>query len=663
MRRNGDFMSEKILLTITMLVSDREDTIEKCMKSLVHLREAVPSELIVVDTAENKVCMDIVRQYTDNIVRFEWCSDFAAARNAGVKKAKGDWIMILDDDEWFETTENLEQFFLSSEYKKYHSATYIQRNYLLENGSRWEDFNALRLVQREAKTAFYGKIHEQFVPLHRPIKYLQDYVHHYGYVYKSVQERNAHLWRNIKPLLDLREKNPRNYHVAAQLLQEYVGANEKFSAIELSKEIRNTPGCWEPKNARFLTYVVLTEMLTYVEQQRYGDGYEAGKEILSQKGISILAKGSVCNQMVACCYLLEKYEEALYYIDLFEQCLKEWEAYPDKNELVSFSVTSKYLIPEEAGRFALLKLEIYARQENWSCGAELLQTIDWNNAALRLMNSTPKYMVLILKNVPYDAAYFPALKRIQSHSQLAKSLYEEIDHLTGEEWKQLLCYMRLLPDSDDKLCIYHLIYAKETGEQEYADAALNNMKERNSSFFVADERFWQSLQILSVDINSYMRDMAIYEWINRADGLMRSVPLKTCELIFNCLSRGLKKENLRFLYLNGLILEMRLLKPAEEDLASAQSFGSNLSAEKVWEALLLLSQYWIACAASLYREEVFLSDLIQAIPPAYQFAWYIMQAKSVKDQDAGLFRRKVADAAKAYPVMKELCKKVITEQI
>ena len=64
-------MKQEIILTITMLVSDREETIEKCMQSLVHLRTAVPSELIVVDTAGNEKCMSIVREYTDKIVPFE----------------------------------------------------------------------------------------------------------------------------------------------------------------------------------------------------------------------------------------------------------------------------------------------------------------------------------------------------------------------------------------------------------------------------------------------------------------------------------------------------------------------------------------------------------------------------------------------------------------
>ena len=84
-----------------------------------------------------------------------------------------------------------------------------------------------------------------------------------------------------------------------------------------------------------------------------------------------------------------------------------------------------------------------------------------------------------------------------------------------------------------------------------------------------------------------------------------------------------------------------------------------LSTEELWEKLYQIAQYWVSCAASLYREAVFMGELIQAIPPAYRFGWYIMQANAVKDEDYNLYLHKVADAAKAYPVMKELCKNII----
>ena len=57
----GTNTKKDILLTITMLVSNRPDTTEKCLASMQPLLNAIPSELIVVDTAGNEECMEIVK--------------------------------------------------------------------------------------------------------------------------------------------------------------------------------------------------------------------------------------------------------------------------------------------------------------------------------------------------------------------------------------------------------------------------------------------------------------------------------------------------------------------------------------------------------------------------------------------------------------------------
>ena len=107
---------EKLKLSISLLVSNSIDTIEKCMNSLVPLLEQVPSELIIVDTGGTDGSIDIARKYADKVVPFTWCNDFAKARNAGFFEAKGEWFLFLDDDEWFEDVSEIISFFNSGEY-------------------------------------------------------------------------------------------------------------------------------------------------------------------------------------------------------------------------------------------------------------------------------------------------------------------------------------------------------------------------------------------------------------------------------------------------------------------------------------------------------------------------------------------------------------------
>ena len=105
--------NEYILLSVSMLISGR-DEMEKSLKSLLYFKNAFPTEIILVDTGCNVEQRALAEKYADKIIDFTWCNDFAAARNAGLKEAHGEWFMFLDDDEWFENTEAIENFLLLS---------------------------------------------------------------------------------------------------------------------------------------------------------------------------------------------------------------------------------------------------------------------------------------------------------------------------------------------------------------------------------------------------------------------------------------------------------------------------------------------------------------------------------------------------------------------
>ena len=108
----------KLQLTISLLVSDRKETLKRCLDSILPLLEEINSELIVVFTGKNPDILETVKQYTSHIIPFTWCNDFSKARNAGLIEAKGEWFLYLDDDEWFENVNEIIQFFKSGEYRE-----------------------------------------------------------------------------------------------------------------------------------------------------------------------------------------------------------------------------------------------------------------------------------------------------------------------------------------------------------------------------------------------------------------------------------------------------------------------------------------------------------------------------------------------------------------
>ena len=79
-----------IQLSISLLASDRPAALERCLDSLRPLLMQVPSELIVVVTGTDARVRETAARYTDQVIPFAWCDDFSAARNAGLREAKGD---------------------------------------------------------------------------------------------------------------------------------------------------------------------------------------------------------------------------------------------------------------------------------------------------------------------------------------------------------------------------------------------------------------------------------------------------------------------------------------------------------------------------------------------------------------------------------------------
>ncbi len=638
-------MKEEIILTITMLVSDREDTIEKCLNSILNLMKAISSELIVVDTAGNEKCMEIVRRYTDKIVRFKWCDDFAAARNAGLRKAKGKWVMFLDDDEWFEDTTELEEFFQKELYLQYKSASYFVRNYLNKDGSVWKDSLAMRLAKREKTTQFVGRIHECLSPLEYPMYQSKAYAHHYGYAYESEEEKMEHSWRNIQPLLAIRKEQPDDYHAAAQLVQEYMGTKDYFAALQLIRELRNKPRAWNAGKISYTSYMCVREMEIYRIQERFQEAYEVGKEILNNEKILLFVRGCLLNQMVAICYRLKKYEEVHECIKEFQAVMEEWKTDSVYERQDLFRISETYILDAEVDRLLFMKLHVYGLEEEWEKAGKTILNIDWKKEDLRLLVNTAEDIVKILAKAEYDDGYIEVLKRLVLNFGQQDSVFEFINKLEEEENWKLLFYIYKLPLSNGEICKYHILYAGHVRKDEEIRWVLEEMRRNEFPVLLGDYRYWKTLKENQISLVAYTKNIRVYEWLQIAERLMENFTLKESEDVYLVLIRDVERKDIRFLYLTSLWMEKRLLE------------GDKVQDE--WKELYNLALYWSSCGAFLYKEDVFMGDMIEAIPPRYQFAWYILQANSCKGNNSKQFIRKIADAAKAYSPMKELCKNVI----
>jgi glycosyltransferase involved in cell wall biosynthesis len=82
-------------ITFSIIVKNEEKNLPQCLDSV---RELV-DEIVVLDTGSTDKTVAIAKKYGAEVYYFEWCNDFAIARNEALKYLTGDWVLVLDADE------------------------------------------------------------------------------------------------------------------------------------------------------------------------------------------------------------------------------------------------------------------------------------------------------------------------------------------------------------------------------------------------------------------------------------------------------------------------------------------------------------------------------------------------------------------------------------
>ncbi|MDR2558814.1 MAG: glycosyltransferase family 2 protein [Oscillospiraceae bacterium] len=223
--KSQTFNESGIILSVGMIVKNEEKYLDKCLTALSPLLDAVPSELVIVDTGSTDRTVEIAKSYTDKVYNFEWVRDFAAARNFGLEKCTGDWFMFLDADEIFdETPGELIGFFADKAARsKYNSATYMVRNYHDPEGDEWSTATLARVVKRLPGVRFHGAIHEHILPFPQPTQSIKTFVHHWGYAFENEEQAAVKRKRNLAPLYDELKKTPNNIRIRSHILADLRG--------------------------------------------------------------------------------------------------------------------------------------------------------------------------------------------------------------------------------------------------------------------------------------------------------------------------------------------------------------------------------------------------------------------------------------------------------
>ncbi len=87
---------KKIKLSAAVIVKNGEEDIGTWIKCVQDLAE----EIVVVDTGSTDRTVEIVKAAGIKVVHFDWIDDFAAAKNFAIDQVHGEWVLLLDADEY-----------------------------------------------------------------------------------------------------------------------------------------------------------------------------------------------------------------------------------------------------------------------------------------------------------------------------------------------------------------------------------------------------------------------------------------------------------------------------------------------------------------------------------------------------------------------------------
>lgn len=214
----------KPLLSIGMIVRNDIRSIERCLRALQPLRDALSCELVIADTGSTDGTREVAARYADLLFDLTWPNDFSAARNAVMERCQGAWYFTVDADEYLDNPDEL-IFFLKNPNKNpaVASLLVLQRNYTTRTmDGEYSDFPAERLLRMDTGLRYQGAIHEYW-----PVREAGFYsgllsktiLHHDGYTYTTPEEAQAKARRNLVLLERLIQQFPLSCRRMVQCLE------------------------------------------------------------------------------------------------------------------------------------------------------------------------------------------------------------------------------------------------------------------------------------------------------------------------------------------------------------------------------------------------------------------------------------------------------------
>lgn len=647
-------MSKKknILLSISLLASNRKDTIKKCLDSLQPIRDAVPSELIIVDTGCDDELHQMLVEYADIVTRFTWCNDFSAARNAGLRLASGEWFLYIDDDEWFVETKELVDFFTGNQHKKYNYGHYIQRNYIDKEGTQYSDSWVTRFFRLEKGTHFVSKIHEYMEPVHGNFIGLNAIVDHYGYVYQTEEDKIKHFERNKVLLMDMMKEEPDVLRWRVQLEQEYRSVDRYQEMYEFGMECLDLmEGRDDRQDNIDLGTFYAAGISGLIHMKRYDEAIELCKRAEEDSRNTEMCRAAICLYRSELCFHKENWKEAKHYAEEYFK----WYEKLQGNEILIFLQKMALLVNEIFDEMMVQRaysLLICAglKEKDTSALKKYLSKLGWDKKHIYVFNQMTETLVEAMALLPYEDIFLSTAELIHNHSGFWNIFCKEVRRweLVGKEGiPNIVNVLAKLGGDEWYLYYIKLLDAEQKDRKDEYPLYLRGIFKTVQNVFLSYDNLCEFAERNKISLEEYYLEVPHQKWGADLGEFIEKASARVRNTLRDYMTSIRTKENWRYSY-----FDMRM---TEVDIVVNQDCGSY---KGLHDLFMEFARQTLSFYRSYYRQEVF-EHYVELLPEPCQAAVYIWRALSLQDTDREQAMEALKNSVAVYPLFTEAIKTYI----
>lgn len=642
-------MGQKPVLSISLLASDRIDTIRKTLDSLKPIMEQIPSELILTDTSKNPKIHEILLEYTDQVMEFEWCNDFAKARNAGLALAKGEWFLYLDDDEWFVEIDELVNFFKSGEYRKYGCANYIQRNFFDRDYINYSDSWVSRMIRIDKDTSFKSKIHEYLYPQRGDIKHIYSIVYHTGYIFATEEDNRKHFERNSTLLYEMIEEEPENLRWKVQLAQEYRAVKEWEELYKFCEECLESTKHLNSRNDNYdIGTFYAGAMESLLSLKRYQEAIEVGRRALKDARNSEL-----CLAYIYLCFGTTYYrkgdweyvEDNIYkYLRLRKQLNKNKQLLAEQQGAL---LVGEALDSLQVKRAYSILIGVGLKKNDTTNLQKYLKELEWDKKIVYAFDGIVDVLAEAYGRMPLEPIFVESAQLMWNNPTLRGQLFVKIQEMESQGRGSYQQALRVLAQVSGEH--WYLWYAKilvadwdhnTEHLQEYLEGFFCNVDD----VFTVPEEVIQIAEKYQISVEALYLKTPFDRWKENLSDYIRKVCLNDIRITKARMQAMKTQENMRYGYLFARIAEAEVLySAAEQDFAEKRKHLTEFAeqTEKFHR---------------VYYQADIVSEYLELLPEYAQAAIYIVQALLLEAEEPKAALENLKLAVDVYPSLADAIK-------